>query len=309
MGKLDGFAKLTFAEVTQGVTAGSAAWHRPPEVRLERVQADGHLRVLRPEGLAPLAHPWPEACDHDEVLVEIKMAGDHVDIVELKRATLRRLAREIERIEERSPPWMGEEPLWVVAPHLPSWLHTVRALERLAPGCYRVGPSPFQFLWIAANELPLRDELVPFLTARAGQALDEFARWVAPRRDVEWVISMLEYLPMSLKTREDLLRRFARVDDPEIEARRQWILQALLDHSPEVKAELIEQGVEKGIEKGIEKGQLTEARALLRRLLARRGFAPTAAMEAQIDACSELDTLHRWLDQAMTADSAEEALA
>ncbi|WP_437934681.1 hypothetical protein [Sorangium sp. So ce341] len=44
-------------------------------------------------------------------------------------------------------------------------------------------------------------------------------------------------------------------------------------------------------------------------MLARRGFAPTAAMETQIDACSELDTLHRWLDQAMTADTAEEALA
>ncbi|WP_433927587.1 hypothetical protein AB3662_31285 [Sorangium cellulosum] len=309
MGKLDGFAKLTFAEVTPSVTAGSAVWHRPPEVQLERVQADGYLRVLRSDGLAPLAAPWPAARFHDEVVVEIKMAGDHVDIVELQRALLRRQVRQVERVEERSPPWMGEEPLWVVAPRLPSWLHTVRALKRFAPGCYRVGSSPFQFLWIAANELPLRDELVPFLTARSGKALDEFARWVAPRRDVEWVISMLEYLPMSPKTREDLLRRFARVDDPEIEARRQWILQALLAHSPEVSEQLIEQGIEQGIEKGIEKGQLTEARALLRRVLARRGFAPTAAMETQIDACSELGTLHRWLDQAMTAASAEEALA
>ncbi|WP_437477944.1 hypothetical protein WME75_29250 [Sorangium sp. So ce1014] len=114
---------------------------------------------------------------------------------------------------------------------------------------------------------------------------------------------------MSPKTREDLLRRFARVDDPEIEARSQWILQALLAHSPEVKEQLIEQGVEKGIERGIETGQLTEARALLHRVLARRGFTPTAAMETRIDACSELDTLHRWLDQAMTSASAEEALA
>ncbi|WP_437293526.1 hypothetical protein [Sorangium sp. So ce426] len=151
------------------------------------------------------------------MLIEIKMAGDHVGIGEIKRATLRRLAREIERIEEREPPWMGEEPLWVVAPHLPSWLHSVRTLGRFAPGCYRVGPSPFQFLWLAANELPLRDELVPFLVARSGRALDELARWVAPRRDVEWVISILEYLPMSQYTREDLLRRFARSDDPEID--------------------------------------------------------------------------------------------
>ncbi|WP_437980355.1 hypothetical protein [Sorangium sp. So ce117] len=83
MGKLDGFAKLTFAEDTPRVTGGSAAWHRPPEVRLERVQADGYLRVLRPEGLVPLARLWPAACDHDEVLVEIKRAGDHVGIGEI----------------------------------------------------------------------------------------------------------------------------------------------------------------------------------------------------------------------------------
>ncbi|AUX45373.1 hypothetical protein SOCE26_068550 [Sorangium cellulosum] len=301
VGNLEGFAKQTCAEEAPRFTAGSAAWHRPPEIRLERVQADGYLRVLRPDGLAPLAAPWPAACDHDEVLVEIKMAGDHVDIVELQRALLRRQARQVERVEGREPRWMGEEPLWVVAPHLPSWLHTARALERFAPGCYRVGPSSFQFLWIAANELPLRDELVSFLIARSGQALDEFARWVAPRRDVEWVISMLEYLPMSSKTREDLLRRFARSDDPEIEARRQLILQALLADSPEVKEQLIE--------KGIEKGQLTEARAALRRVLALRGFALTAQIQAQIDACSELATLHRWHDRAVIAASAEDALA
>ncbi|WP_231864299.1 hypothetical protein [Sorangium cellulosum] len=154
------------------------------------------------------------------------------------------------------------------------------------------------------NELPLCDELVPFLVARSGQALDAFARWVAPRRDVEWVISMLEYLPMSQYTREDLLRRFARSDDPEIEARRQWILQALLAESPEVKEQLIE----KGIEQGIEKGQLTAARAALRKVLARRGLALSALHEAQIDACSELATLDRWLDQAVMATSADDAL-
>jgi hypothetical protein len=50
------------------------------------------------------------------------------------------------------------------------------------------------FLWIAANELPLRDELVPVLVARSGRALDQFGRWVAPRRPLEWLLSMLEDL-------------------------------------------------------------------------------------------------------------------
>ncbi|XYH93288.1 hypothetical protein ACMHYB_36250 [Sorangium sp. So ce1128] len=110
---------------------------------------------------------------------------------------------------------------------------------------------------------------------------------------------------MSAWTREDLKRRFGRSDDPEIEARRQEILQTLLADSPEVKEQLIE----KGIEKGQQQGRLTEARAALRRVLARRGLTLSAALEAQIDGCSELATLERWLDQAVTAASAGDALA
>ncbi|XYH94144.1 hypothetical protein ACMHYB_40785 [Sorangium sp. So ce1128] len=144
-------------------------------------------------------------------------------------------------------------------------------------------------------------ELVPFLVARSGRALDEFARWVAPRRKVEWVLSMVQYMPMSAWTREDLKRRFGRADDPEIEARRQEILQTLLADSSEVKEQLIEQGQQQG--------RLTEARAALRRVLARRGLTLSPALESQIDGCSELATLERCHDRAVTAVSAEEALA
>ncbi|WP_437295259.1 hypothetical protein [Sorangium sp. So ce426] len=47
---------------------------------------------------------------------------------------------------------------------------------------------------------------------------------------------------MSPWTQEELKRRLARSDDPEIEARRQGILRTLLADSPEVKEELIEEG-------------------------------------------------------------------
>ncbi|WP_242516716.1 hypothetical protein [Sorangium cellulosum] len=108
---------------------------------------------------------------------------------------------------------------------------------------------------------------------------------------------MPQHMPMSPWTREELERRFARSDDPEIEARRQEILQTLLAHSPDVKRQIIGEG------------QLIEARAVLRRVLARRGLALTSTQEAQIDGCSDLATLERWHDQAVTASSAEEALA
>ncbi|WP_437850804.1 hypothetical protein [Sorangium sp. So ce363] len=221
MGKLDRFAKQTFAAGAVRFAVGPAARWVAPEVRREPAPATGLLRVLRPEGLVRLAAPWPEARDHEEVWIELKLAGDRVDAAEVKRAQLRRQVREIERIEASSPPWMGEEPLWIVAPDVPSWLPGVWVLERFAPGCYRIGPSPFQFLWIAANELPLLDDLVPFMMARSGRALDDFAQWVAFRRDAEWVLTMIQHMPVSPETREDLQRKLGRSGASEIEERKQ----------------------------------------------------------------------------------------
>ncbi|WP_437944319.1 hypothetical protein WMF27_17540 [Sorangium sp. So ce281] len=78
----------------------------------------------------------------------------------------------------------------------------------------------------------------------------------------------------------------------------------LLEASPQVQERLIE----KGIEKGIGKGRLAEARAALRRVLARRQLALSPLDDARIEACVELATLERWHDQAITATSVSEAL-
>lgn len=179
-----------------------------------------------------------------------------------------------------------------------------RTCVRFAPGCYWIEPSGRNFLWIAANELPLCDELIPFLLARSGQPLDELGRWVAPRRSADWVLGMLEYLPMTTLTREDLLWRFGKSEDPEIEARRQHILRVLLECSPQTKQELIEQG---RLEGQLE-ARLEATRAHLRRILDRRQLAPTRAEDARIEACTDLATLERWLDRAVTAPRVADAL-
>ena len=170
----------------------------------------------------------------------------------------------------------------------------------MAPGCYWIEPQWQRFLWIAANELPLLDELVPFLLARSGQALDDFGRWVAPRRPPEWVLLMLKYLPMSMPTQEELLRRFGPVDDPAIEARRQRILDFLLETSPQKKQQLRQEGQLEG--------RLTEARAALRRVLAGRQLTPNKDDDARIAACTDLATLERWHDRAITAASVSDVL-
>ena len=243
-----------------------------------------------------LAAPWPEVLPHSEVMLELKLAGNHLDRKAVERALLRRQARQVQRVEDQEAAWLGEEPLWLVAPRLPDWLDVMRRPVRFAPGCYWIEPQWRRFLWIAANELPLVEELIPFLMARSGQSLDEFGRWVAPRRPIDWMLSMLEYLPMSMPTRQELLERFGKVDDPEIEARRQHILRVLLEASPETQQQLQLDG------------RLTEARAALRRVLARRQLLLTAGDDARIEACTDLATLRRWIDQAVTALSVSDAL-
>jgi hypothetical protein len=304
MGYLEMFAQRTFAEETERITGGAAGWQDPPEIRLEKVQADGFLVIRRPQLLGDLAAPWPLGQPHDEVMLELKLAGNHLDRRSVERALLRRQARQVQRLEEQDASWLGEEPLWLVASHLPDWLDRMCQPVRFAQGCYWIEPRRHRFLWIAANELPLVDELIPFLLARSGQALDEFVRWVASRRPLDWVLVMLEYLPMSMATSEELMRRFALIDDPEIEARRQHILEVLLKVDPQMQQRLID----KTLQEGKQQGRLTEARGALRRVLARRELAPSQDDDARIEACADLAILERWLDRAVTAVSVSDAL-
>ena len=303
MGYPEQFAQRTFADETERITRGAAGWQDPPEIRLEKVQSDGFLVIRWPRLLQELAAPWPEARPHAEVMLELKLAGNHLDREQVERARLRRQARQLQRVQADAS-WLGEEPLWLIAPHVPAWLYEMHRPVRFTQGCYRVEPPSHRFLWIAANELPLLDELVPFLVARSGQALDEFCRWVAPRRPIEWVLNMVEYLPMSMPTRQELLSRFPKVDDPEIEARRQHIIEVMLETRPEMRQQLIDQG----IEKGELRGQLLEIRTALRRVLARRQLTPTEVENARIEDCSDLATLERWHDRAVTATSVADAL-
>jgi hypothetical protein len=65
---------------------------------------------------------------------------------------------------------------------------------------------------------------------------------------------------------------------------------------------------EEGREEGRQEGRVVEARAALRRVLARRKLALTPADEARIEACGDLRRLEAWHDQAIDAPSAADAL-
>src|SRR5262245_34757265 len=111
MGQPEQFAKRTFAEETERVTGGAVTGQDPPEIRLEKVQSDGLLLVRRPGLLVRLPAPWREAQPYEEVMLELKLAGDHLDAIAVERGLLRRQARQVQRVEERAPTWPGDVPL------------------------------------------------------------------------------------------------------------------------------------------------------------------------------------------------------
>jgi predicted transposase/invertase (TIGR01784 family) len=76
----------------------------------------------------------------------------------------------------------------------------------------------------------------------------------------------------------------------------------------EGRKEGIDEGRKEGIDEGRKEGRLGEARSALRRVLSRRGLALRSEDEGRIDACADLATLERWLDEAIVAASAAEAL-
>jgi hypothetical protein len=222
----------------------------------------------------------------------------------VQRGLLRRQARQVQRGEDPTAPWDGEQALWFVAPHLPKLLATKRTVERASPGCYRVGPSPFPFLWIVANELPLVDELLPFLIVRSGRPLDEFCRWAATRKPLVWVTRMLEFLPMSEGVYDEINGWLsAKSYEPFMRERRERVRRMILE-SPTLQEALVDEGRNEGLHEG----HVVEAREALRRVLAKRKLAPSGADEARIAACADIATLHRWLEQAIDAPSAAEAL-
>lgn len=96
--------------------------------------------------------------------------------------------------------------------------------------------------------------------------------------------------------------------------RYKWMVRAMeqANLEPVVIEDLVkfgeDRGLKKGLKRGREQGRQEEERGTLRRVLALRNLPLSAELEQQIDACTDLATLRRWLDQAVFADSAVEAL-
>jgi hypothetical protein len=301
VGRLDQYAKEIFDTETPVVTRGAAFWQPPSEISLTEVRLDGRIFVRDPALLATLPLPWADAGASDEIIFETKMQGDHVDLRASERACLRRQARQVQRMEDPGAPWDGDLPLWMLASRVPAILRQRRTFRKIGDGCYRVETGAYPYLWIAANELPLQEELIPFLIARTGGALDELGRWIRGRRSPDWISRMVEYLPMSTAVHDELLRfALEKPEDEAMRARQELTARVYLELTPKVKAEAVAEAVRET--------RLEDARSVLRRVLALRKLALAPDDEARIDACADTATLECWHDQAMVASTTAEAL-
>ena len=324
VGKPDLFAKRTMADHAGPLTNGGATWKDAPEIGLEKVQGDGILAVHDPARLQLLPPPWNTVSIPEEIFVEFKMLGDHVDLEAISRVELRRQARETQRIVESArgqTPWTGRQSLWLVSGYVPDW-----ALERyrpllVAPGCYEWSHEHHTALWIPANELPLREELLPFLVTRTGRQRNEFVSWVlCQKKLLRWVETMIESGLMVRRYSEEDIRATAeqvKLADAEGRKNLEEGLLVLLDIVPNVRKKLtqkaardsLKKGIEKGIEKGVEQGMEKGLRNAIVSVLCVRNFEVGPQHLAKIEACSDRDTLQRWHARAVCAASVDDALS
>lgn len=145
-----------------------------------------------------------------------------------------------------------------VAPHLPAWLSKAYRLQAVGEGCYRFESGMMTVLWVAANELPLHEALLPLLVARNGRKRLELLRWGIQHRAAAWVTRMLERMSMSpeqVRLMEAELKAYnLKAETAEEKEAARGAARLALRIAPEVGDELREQGKAEGLAAGKAEG-------------------------------------------------------
>lgn len=262
VGAPDQLAKRVFSEELPALFGGAISFQPGLDLGFAELRLDGLLVLERPLELSSLPAPWCHLL-RGCVVVEVKMPGDHTGEAALERALLRRQALRVVLLEKK-PPVTEPVGLWVVAPHLPSWLPTAHRLTPCGPGCYRLEAGAAEVLWVAANELPLHEALLPLLVARSGKKLVELVRWSLGRRPVAWVARVLEWSSMSpelIRELEAEMKAYGlkRGETEEEREQKRRTAKLVLLMAPEVEAEVRAEGAREGEARGVREG---EARGL-----------------------------------------------
>jgi hypothetical protein len=187
-----------------------------------------------------------------------------------------------------------------------------------SPARYRVpgiGGDGFVFSYhvvpLAACEAAVMKRTLPpeawaFLVAMRGGRSPETIRALATE--------IVRHPELPPDRRQGALRLLALVTAAIIgvDVARSIFLMESIINSPGVQElfrQLGEEAREQGLEQGREQGRLEEARAVLLRVLTRRGFTPSEGVIARVAGETDLALLEAWLDAAVTATSLDEVFA
>jgi hypothetical protein len=144
----------------------------------------------------------------------------------------------------------------------------------------------------------------PELMARLGQWGDAWrAVWEAP--DGHQALGMVvRYL--ALATEPVALQDLTRQLEPMLG---EGVREVIMTEGQRLIEEGRRQGLAEGLAEGLAKGRLqTQAQALLC-VLATRKLPVSEELRARIEACQDIATLERWLERAVTAQSAADAIS
>jgi hypothetical protein len=235
---LDQYLKELFEKETPGATQNAFSFAVPPQTRTQAIEADGVLFLQHPELLQKLPYPWRLATTN-EVIFEFKMQGDHLNREELELALLRRQAWQRKRAKQ-DPNDKTQVPVWIASGYLPDWVREERLIETTAPGCYRIEPAFYEVYWIASNELPRRQDLLPFLVTRTGRPLVDLLLWLLETRP-KLSKELVETLPMSGQQFDEVVQRVREPDERE-RMRRARVFSFALAEASGAKDELVAQG-------------------------------------------------------------------
>ena len=168
-----------------------------------------------------------------------------------------------------------------------------------------MGMGAHETLWIAANELPLRVEMLPFLVARSGRSQAEFLAWSLGVKGPAWTWDVVQQLPMSPEAADEFYHFPADPEEQrEIRTRyaKRWV-----EAYPEAAEDLLA-AVRKKAEQDLRQECLAGLRHSVLAVLAARGLAVSEALRARVEATDDLAVLDAWLLGAATAASAEDAI-
>lgn len=260
---LEAMGKKIFAIETAPITHGTFNFDIGHKTSIQTAETDGLLFLKDSKKLKQLPAPWCYL-DYPEVVFELKMRGEDPSRKNLKRAFLQRQAREFFRYD-KEPGFEGNLPLCFVAAKIPEELlryTTARALDKQKI-CHKATSSLFDLYFVSSNLLPLEEVLIPFLVTRDGAPLESFFRWVATKRDQDWVSLLLDVFTMPQDFVDEVMDIVAKVNDPNRLARREVITKQFFKSDPDLKAKFDQAARNEGRQEGRQEAQLEMLKNML----------------------------------------------